>query len=300
MSTLHFNSLPGFLGPVLGILADRLHLELPLTLTTFLRTGLFIVLSYLALRGQLSQEMIYGAALINGFITYFVFVAGNVLLPSLVPQTQLTKASSLIQGAMQGVPLIGLGLAGAMVAILGSTMTILLATPLLAIFTLVLPWIKFPATHQRDSTQGFSKDLGSAVRFIRGDSRLSFLVLSTLVLNTTLNIINVTIPVLMERLRQGAKGYGFFEAALAFSVFLGIACVNLVGEKIPLVYKISIGKGLFGVGFALLAFGSFSWFVGGTFVLGLGLGFTEVASMTLSQLVIPDGMRGKVLGLKLT
>jgi MFS family permease len=299
-TTILLGSLPRFLGPVLGTLADRLHLKIPLTVATFLRASLFVVLSYLALQGQLSQEMIYGAALLNGFITYFVFAAGNVLLPTLVPQTELTRANSFVQGAMQGLPLIGLGLAGAMVATLGATMTILLATPLLAIFTLALPWIKFPTSRQNSSTQGFLKDLGSAAKFIRVDSRLSFLVITTFVLNAMLNIVNVTMPVLMERLGQGAKGYGFFEATLAFGVLLGIACVSFIGDKLPLVYKISVGKALFGIGFVLLAFGDFSWFVSGAFVFGLGLGFTEVAAVTFSQLVIPDGMRGKVLGLKLS
>jgi MFS family permease len=299
-TTILLGSLPRFLGPVLGTLADRLHLKLPLTFATFLRASLFIVLSYLALQERLSQEMIYGAALLNGLITYFVFAAGNVLLPTLVPQAQLTRANSFIQGAMQGVPLVGLGLAGGMVAAFGATVTILLATPLLAIFTVVLPWIKFPASRQGNISRGFFKDLRSAAKFIRGDSRLSFLVLSTFILNAALNIVNVTMPVLMEHLGQGAKGYGFFEAVLALGVLLGIACVSLIGERIPLVYRISIGKGLFGLGFVLLAFGGFSWFVTGAFVLGLGLGFTEVAAVTFSQLLIPDGMRGKVLGLKLS
>lgn len=167
-TTILLGSLPRFLGPVLGTLADRLQLKIPLTLATFLRASLFIILSYLALQNQLSQEMIYGAALINGLITYFVFAAGNVLLPSLVSQTQLTRANSFIQGAMQGLPLVGLGLAGAMVATLGATMTILFATPLLVFFTLVLPWIKFPTARQSVTTQGFLKDLGSAAKFIRG------------------------------------------------------------------------------------------------------------------------------------
>ena len=299
-TTILLGSLPRFLGPVLGTLADRLHLKIPLTASTFLRTSLFIVVSYLALQGQLSQAMVYGAALLNGLITYFIFAAGSVLLPTLVSQSHLTRANSFIQGAMQGVPLIGLGLAGAMVATLGATVTILLATPLLAIFALLLPWMKFPASCQGSNSQGFLKDLESAAKFIRGDSRLSFLVITTFILNLTFNTVNVTMPVLMERLGQGARGYGLFEATLALGVLLGIGCVNLIGEKVPLVYKISIGKGLFGLGFVLFAFGTFSWFLCGALFLGLSLGFAEVASMTFSQLVIPDGMRGKVLGLKLS
>jgi MFS family permease len=299
-TTILLGSLPRFLGPVLGTLADRLHLKIPLTVATFIRASLFAFISYLALQQELSQWMIYGAALLNGLITYFVFSAGSVLLPTLVPQSQLAKANSFTQAAMNGIPLIGLGVAGAMVAAFGSDLTILLATPFLAVFTFVIPFLTFPERKRSDVKSSFAKDILSAATFIRGDSRLSFMVVTTLVLNATLNIVNVTMPVLMERLGQGAKGYGLFEAALALGVLLGIVCVNLIGEKLPLVYKVSVGKGLFGVGFVLLAFGDFSWFVSGAFVIGLGLGFTEVSAMTFSQLVIPDGMRGKVLGLKLS
>jgi MFS family permease len=299
-TTILLGSLPRFLGPVLGTLADRLHLKVPLTLATFLRASLFVVVSVLALNEQLSVGMIYGAAILNGLITYFVFAAGNVVLPTLVPQSQLTRANSFTQAAMQGIPLIGLGLAGAMVAAFGATKTILFATPLLAIFTLLLPWIKFPTVRQDKTTHNFLKDLVSAATFIRSDSRLSFSVFTTLVLNAALNIINVTMPIIMERLGLGAKGYGLFEASLALGVLVGILLVNVIGKRISLPYQISIGKGLFGMGFALLAFGGLVWFLGGGFVLGFGLGFVEVSAMTFSQLIIPDGMRGKVLGLNLS
>jgi MFS family permease len=299
-TTILLGSLPRFLGPVLGTLADRLPLKIPLTVATFIRASLFIVIGYLALQQELSQWMIYGAALLNGLITYFVFSAGSVLLPTLVPQNQLARANSFTQAAMQGIPLIGLGVAGAMVAAFGSSLTILFATPFLAVFTVVIPFLTFP-TRKRDHVKSsFARDLLSAATFIRKDSRLSFMVLTTLILNLTLNTVNVTMPVLMERLGQGARGYGLFEATLALGVLLGIGCVSLIGERVPLVYKVSIGKGLFGLGFVLLAFGSFSWFICGAFFLGLSLGFTEVAAMTFSQLIIPDGMRGKVLGLKLS
>lgn len=126
------------------------------------------------------------------------------------------------------------------------------------------------------------------------------MVIATLILNLTLNIINVTMPVLMKDSGQGAGGYGLFEATLAFGMLLGIACIGLLGDKIPLAYKISFGIGLKGVGFLLLAFGGFSWFIVGAFVFGSGLGLSEVAVMTFAQRVIPDGMRGKVLGLHLS
>jgi MFS family permease len=299
-TTILLGSLPRFLGPVLGTLADRLPLKIPLLFVTFLRACLFAAVSYFALQHELSQTMIYGAAFINGLITYFIFAASNVLLPTLVPRHQLAKANGFTQAAMQGIPLLGLGVAGAMVAAFGPSLTILLATPFLAVFTFVIPFLVFPARKQSNAKSSFTRDLLSAATFIRRDSRLSFMVLTTLVLNLTLNTVNVTMPVLMERLGQGAKGYGFFEATLALGVLLGIGCVSLIGGRIPLVYKISVGKGLFGLGFVLLAFGSFSWFVCGAFFLGLSLGFTEVAAMTFSQLIIPDGMRGKVLGLKLS
>lgn len=45
--------------------------------------------------------------------------------------------------------------------------------------------------------------------------------------------------------------------------------------------------------------GSFVWFLGGAVLGGFGLGMTEVAAVTLLQLAVPDGMRGKVLGIVL-
>lgn len=111
------------------------------------------------------------------------------------------------------------------------------------------------------------------------------------------NLLNVLMPVAMDRTGQGARGFGFFESALSLGMILGIITVSFAGRRLAPRYQIGLAQFLMAAGFAVMALGRFGYFLGGGAVLGFGLGFSEVAAVTLLQLAVPDGMRGKVLGL---
>lgn len=118
-SVVLLSTLPRFLGPITGALADRWHLRLPLICSSLLRSSLLAALALLYLAGALPIWLIYLAAPLNGLLTSFIFAAGTVLVPNLVPRAQLGRANSFMQAALMGVPLLGLGVAGALVALLG-------------------------------------------------------------------------------------------------------------------------------------------------------------------------------------
>lgn len=127
--TLLIASLARFAGPIIGLLADRFPVRFALTLSGAVRAALFAILGALALTGTLPLLAIYIVAFLNGLVTTYVFAAGNVAVPALVPRAQLARANSLTQAALMGVPLLGLGVAGALVGVLGPAATFLFASP---------------------------------------------------------------------------------------------------------------------------------------------------------------------------
>ncbi|HEX7003481.1 MAG TPA: MFS transporter [Trueperaceae bacterium] len=293
-------TLPRFLGPITGALADRLHLRIPLMTSSLLRATLFAGMALLYMDGSLPLWVVYGGAFLNGLLTSFIFAAGMVLVPNLVPRSELARANSFMQAALMGLPLVGLGAAGALVGVLGVGGTILVASPcLLALFGSAA-LIRFPPRPRQSEGLDFLGDMAAAGRYLLASAPLAFLLLMSLVLNACLNMLNVTMPVVMEETGRGAQGFGLFESSFSAGMLLGIAAVSVVARSLPARFQISVSQVFMALGLAILSLGGFTNYLGGGFVLGLGLGFSEVAAVTLLQLAVPDGMRGKVLGIVFT
>ena len=295
-----FGTLPRFIGPVTGALADRLHLKLPLIGSSMLRAALFAGMALLFMNDALPLWAIYAGALLNGLSTSFTFAAGMVLVPNLVPRTELARANSFMQAALMGVPLLGLGVAGALVGVLGVANTILLAAPCLLALSVAAAFMRFPTSVESSTEVRFLADMAAAGRYLLGSGPLAFLLLMSLVLNACLNMLNVTMPVTMEQIGRGAQGFGFFESSFSAGILIGIVGVSVVAKALPPRHQISVSQVFMSLGLAILAIGGFTVYLAGAVVLGIGLGFTEVAAITLIQLAVPDGMRGKVLGIVYT
>jgi MFS family permease len=205
-----------------------------------------------------------------------------------------------MQAAFMGVPLLGLGVAGALVGSVGAGATILAASPFLLALALAATTMAFPAMDDRKDRMRIMADTIEAGRYLLGSAPLAFVLVMSLVLNAALNLLNVSMPVVMERSGRGAQGYGLFESMLSAGLLLGILAVNVLARKVAPRYQISLAQIVMAGGFAVLAAGGFRAHLTGGLILGLGLGFSEVAAVTLLQLAVPDGMRGKVLGMIFT
>ncbi len=289
-------SLPRFAGPLLGALADRLPLRLPLLTGALARAVLTAAVAGLALAGVLPLWALYVAAPVNGLVTIFTFAAGNVVLPRIVPAERLAQANALMQAATMGIPMVGLGAGGALVATIGAAATLALAAPCLLVLAVAVLVVRFPAGPGAGH-RPFLADLGDGVRFLAGRPPLQVLLVATLVLNAALNLLNVLMPLAMERAHHGARGYGLFEAFVSAGTLIGIVAVTALVQRVATRHLVTLSQGIVAIGFALLATGTLHRLLGGGVVIGTGLGLGEVASITLLQLVVPDGLRGKVLGL---
>ncbi|MEJ2359556.1 MAG: MFS transporter, partial [Deinococcales bacterium] len=191
-------SIPRFGGPILGALADRLPLRVPLLVGAAARTLLAAGVAALALHGSLPLWALYVAAPLNGLVTIFTFAAGNVVVPRLVPATRLAQANALMQSATMGAPMVGLGAGGALVAALGPAATLALAAPCLLTLAVAALVVRFPAGPGGERPS-FLADLASGLRFMVGRPQLLVILAATLVLNASLNILNVLMPLAMER-----------------------------------------------------------------------------------------------------
>ncbi|WP_019588106.1 MFS transporter [Deinococcus apachensis] len=295
-------SLPRFLGPLYGLLADRHSPRLLLTLCSVVR-GLGITLvGLLAFHLHVPLFALCLLAFLNGALATLTFTTGAALLPQLVPEHDLPRANSLLSAALMGAPLIGYGVGGGLVKLLGSGGTLLLAVPFILALAAATPLLPLRRNHpgQPGRRQGALQDILTGLRLCLSHPVLRAVMLLSGLMNLALNVVNVRAPLAMTALGRGAPDYAVFEMLVALGALAGIAMVTPLSRRLGTDALINLGRLLVVPGLTLLAAAHLQgWWVGGA-VLGLSLGLLEVAGMTRLQRTIPEEVRGRALGALLT
>lgn len=287
--------LPRLLGLLWGSVVDRFDLRHLFIAAGLLRLSLTALLGVAFLTG--SATLVLVAAFLNGLLTALSSTSGSVLVPHLVPREVLTRANSLIQSVNLGLPLLGYGLGGALVAALGSGPTLLVSAVCFGVMPLVVGFIRIP-TREYMAARGrpLGQDLREGLIYLRGQHVLLLLGVAALMVNLTAVALNIVIPALMERVGAGARGYGLYEIVLSTGMIGGVALSNLrpVEQRgtgnIPLGL-LSVAAGL--AGNAATALGVV--YVGAA-ALGLGFGLLTVSVISYFQAVVPTGLLGRVMG----
>ncbi|WP_420595290.1 MFS transporter [Deinococcus sp.] len=288
-------SVPRFLAPLLGGLADRWPPRTLLGLSAVLRTVGVAGVGLLALRGALNLNVVMGLAFVLGLLAALSFTAQSAMVPRLVAPEHLPRANSLTSAAMMGAPLVGYGLGGFGVAHWGAGATLLIGAALVALLllgTLTLPPMPGAASGKLRPLDDFKLSLN----VIRQSPLLIALFAMSFALNFAMNVTNVRAPLHMLDFGRGAADYAVFEMLISGGVLLGIALVGPLSARFSLDALIGAGRMILVVGTAGFALGGVWpwWAAAGVF--GVGLGLLEVAATTRLQGLIPTELRGRVIG----
>ncbi|HEX2864258.1 MAG TPA: MFS transporter [Deinococcales bacterium] len=288
-------SVPRFAAPLLGALVDRWPLKAPLALTGVLRALVVLAIAALAASGHLSLAAVMTASLLNALLSIFAYTAASALVPSLVSSGALARANSLMTGATMGLPLIGYGLAGALVSSLGAAGTLALAAA--GGFSLAAASLLTPIpVREKTETKGLWQDFLGGLKLFAADRQLLLIGVMSLLLNATLAAVNVLAPTMMVRLGRGAAGYGLFEGLISGAALAGIAAIAVLGARVDNRRGVTIGNVILLTGIALLTPNTFPAMLVAAAFTGLGLGILEVTAITLVQQLVPPELRGRLLG----
>ena len=220
------------------------------------------------------------------------------LLPQLADTPEELTAANVASGFILSASLFaGPGIASLLLAASGATSVVLVAGAMLLVGSLVVAFTPRSDVHAPGRV--------ARVRVLGGFGELArnrpaaWLICMFGAQNVAWGMVDVLIVTLaIERLGLNASAVGVLSAALGFgALFGGAATVALVGRQ-------RLAPGLaFGVlcwGLPLLVVG-----IAGTpapiiiafAVAGVGVSFFNVATRTLLQRIVPDGMLGRVFGL---
>ncbi|WP_102125845.1 MFS transporter [Deinococcus planocerae] len=288
-------SLPRFLAPLLGGLADRLPARVLLALSAGGRAVAVGAVGGLALAGTAPLALLAALAFVNGLLSTLAYATGAALVPRLVAPALLPRANSLNSGALMGAPLVGYGVGGVLVHGFGAGGTLLVSAPLilgLLVAALALPHLKGAAGGRVQPL----RDVLEGLRVIRRSPLLLALLAMSFALNLAMNVMNVRAPLHMTVFGRGAPDYAVFEMVIAGGVLAGIALVTPLAVRWRLDTLIGTGRWVLVLGTLGFTLTPVPAWWGAAAVFGLGLGLLEVAATTRSQQLVPDGLRGRVVG----
>ncbi|GAA5513781.1 hypothetical protein Dcar01_02528 [Deinococcus carri] len=289
-------SLPRFLAPLLGALADRLAPRGLLGFSAGVRALAVAAVGVLAAHGTLPLAALLALAFLNGLLSTLAYATGGALVPRLVAPEGLARANSLNSGALMGAPLVGYGLGGGLIHLLGAGGTLLASAPLilgLALAALALPTLPGAAAGGRVRPL---TDLRAGLTVIRRSPLLLALLGMSFALNVAMNVMNVRAPLHMTTSGQGAPDYAVFEMLISGGVLVGIVLVTPLAARRSLDALIGAGRWVLVLGTLGFVFTPVAVWWGAAAVFGLGLGLLEVAATTRSQQLVPTEMRGRVVG----
>ncbi|GGR35506.1 MFS transporter [Deinococcus ruber] len=295
-TVLLFASLPRFLAPLLGTLADRWPGQTVLAVTALLRAGLLAGVGTFVFFETATVVLLSAFAFLNALLVTLSFTAGSALVPRLVPDEQRPQANSLSSAALMGLPLLGYGLGGVLIKLLGSGQTLLVALPLYLLTMLAAVLLRSAAPPQRAGEGGFLMALRGGLQVVGTQPLLRIMLLLSFAMNLTLNVVNVRAPLFMTGIGAGANGYALFEGLSAGGALLGALGVGVLSKRWKTDALINTGRLLCVLAVLTLAVPQlWGWFVAAA-LLGLSLGLLEVATITRAQGLVAADTLGRVMG----
>lgn len=285
--------------PWLGAIADRLPRRRLMAGANLLTAGFAGLLALSIFLHHATLWEVYSVTLLMAIANAAYTPARSGLFPDLVPQARLLSANAVFHTSRQAARIIGSTAGGAVIALLGAAPTMLLDVLAFLIAALFVYAIRYRGPTARTGPQGqqpsLQEDIREAWQWVR--ERPVLIVMSAIgtTSNVALGPANVLPPMLIRtEFHANAAALGLFDAAIGAGIVLGGIFVGMLSiDRIGLVFAGALS--LEGLGLVIVA-ASPSLYVAyaGNLVLGIGLVAANVPGATMSQILVPSELRGRV------
>ncbi|MEX1295351.1 MAG: MFS transporter [Candidatus Limnocylindrales bacterium] len=290
-----------FVGPMGGVMADRVNRRNAMIIAQVFATFLSLTIFGMVLAGAQSLLWLMAASFGFGLLIAVEVPIRQAFMTELIPRSDLSSATSLHATAWNLTRLLGPLVAGALIAVYGSASPFIvsaMASGLVAVSFVWMDRYRRPGRGRTDHKGTVLGDLREGLRFVARSPvvRLSLLSIFTaatfgMATFTTLAPLYAT-----EELGLGADGYGAFLGAAGAGAFVAALVVTtfargdrrnwLIGGMLSIALLV-----------ALVALVESATVV---YVLAFGLGAAQI-SLGQNALVsvhgaTPDRLRGRVIG----
>ena len=282
-----------------GVVVDAVDRRKLLLITQTFMMLTAIVLGALSTSGQITPWAIYALTSLGATAVAFDNPARQSLLPNLVPRQHFGNAVSLNTIAWQGANIAGPALAGLVIARLGVGIAYWAngVSFLAVIVALLLMRIRVAPTEKRDVSLGALRE---GLSFVFGQPLLRATMLLDFIA-TFFGAANQLLPIFAKDiLAVGAEGLGILSSAGAVgAVFMsaGLSFIPRLRRQGPLLLG---SVSLYGVAIAVYGLSRSFWLSFAALALsGAADILSTVIRQTVRQLVTPDRLRGRMVGINM-
>jgi predicted MFS family arabinose efflux permease len=258
-----------------------------------------LLFSVLVFAGKIQFWHVLVLLPIFGFLKSVYQICRQAYMFDLVGKEELMNALALHSTGMNLAKIIGPSIGGIIIGIWGVGWCLLLnGLSFIAILVCFLMMKPPPASERKSLVPNIFQSLGETFTYLKHHGTILLLIVASFVLMAFGMHVQVILPLFAEYvLKVGASGYGFLMAAMgAGAVVGGITVASLGNMK---------AKGLFFLisslicAFLLILFSCSPWFTVSLFLIflvGMADLFSKTTNQTLIQLLSPDELRGRILG----
>lgn len=281
-----------------GAVADRVPRRALLLFTESAMLVLSLAVGLLALAGRLEFWYLYVLSFASGALSAFSVPARQAMFAGLVPRSAMQSAVTLNAVAVRSGALIGPSLGGVALAYGGYALPFLVNAATFLAMLLALAAMRLPRAPRNDASAsgaGLWAGMTGGLSFVWRNPLLK--VALGLEVVSGLFGHNVTLITIIARdvIATGPEGLGLLLSALAAGALL--AMVVMVAVEVKRHVHVILAAGA-AYTVLLAAFALSPWLAPSMvllFALGAADGAWAVTRNSLAQLLVPDGLRGRVM-----
>ena len=290
-----------FVGPMGGVLADRVNRRNAMIVSQIFATFLSLTICGIVLAGIQSLPLLMAASFGFGLLIAVEVPIRQSFMTELIPRADLSSATSLHATAWNSTRLLGPMVAGLLIATVGSASPFIVSAAASALVAVSFVWMdryRRPGRGRSDSHGTILGDLREGIGFVARNPvvRLSLFAIFTaatfgMATFTTLAPLYAT-----EELGLGADGYGAFLGAAGAGAFVAALVVTTFARGDRRNWIIG---GMLSIA-ALVALVAVAQSPTIVYIFAFGLGAAQI-SLGQNALVsvhgaTPDELRGRVIG----
>ena len=288
------------LAPFAGAVADRGHPLRQLRITQGLMLVQAVTVAGLTIAGWMTIELLFGLALILGFLQPFSTAARHAIVPATVPRQYFATAVALDSALFQTSRFIGPAIAGILIPAAGVGGTFVAHSIGVALFLVALFGLDLPRPERKEHGRpDILRDVRQGLAYVRDHTGIwpVFLLLS---------VVSILIRPLQDMLpgfagdvfQSGAVGLAWLTSSMGLGALISATWVAMRGRTAGLTRTFILG--CLGLALSIAGFVATDnlWFaLPFAAVSGFALNAMSTSTQALVQSAVADHMRGRVMSL---
>jgi len=290
---------PGLIvGPIAGVLSDRLSRPRVLATACLLKIAALVVIAVLVRNPGASLPLIVALFMVSGAGNSMNLSSLHTLSGDLVGAQRRARAISIVSTGQRGVAAIGALSSGVIISAFGPTPSFLMAAGALSLAAIAYNSITEPTVRQGRSGASFFADTIEGLRLVTRVRLIAILLGLTVVVEIFGFAFMALFPAVAERLLEvDATGLGALTGSASIGGVIGMLLLAAYADRVRLGVVFLLVIAVFGASMA--AIGESEWFRVSLVlaaIIGACAAMFDALQWILLQAGVDDSLRGRALG----